>query len=195
LRPELRALTIGGPRAPWDSLGLAAPAMGGVALRFNEVAPPGIRGWVLHGLAADADLDGLPTTVTGAPPATAPRSAHPLGVVAIDHVVAVTPDVERTAARLAAAGLDRRRSRRAGDVTQVFFVLGPCLLELAGPSDDAAPRFWGLTLVVEDLDAAAERLGDDLGAIRDAVQPGRRIATVRRRAGLGVPLALMTPRH
>jgi hypothetical protein len=34
-----------------------------------------------------------------------------------------------------------------------------------------------------------------LGDIRDAVQPGRRIATVRREAGLGVPVALMTPRR
>jgi hypothetical protein len=48
--------------------------------------------------------------------------------------------------------------------------------------------------VVDDLEAAAERLGDRLGRVKDAVQPGRRIATVRREAGLGVPLALMTPR-
>ena len=37
------------------------------------------------------------------------------------------------------------------------------------------------------------RLGDDLGAPRDAVQPGRRIATVRESAGLGVPVAFMSP--
>ena len=43
-----------------------------------------------------------------------------------------------------------------------------------------------------DLDALATRLGDDLGAPRDAVQPGRRIATVRESAGLGLPLAFMT---
>jgi hypothetical protein len=47
---------------------------------------------------------------------------------------------------------------------------------------------------VTDLDAAAARLGDGLGTPRDAVQPGRRIATARGAAGLGVPLALMTPR-
>jgi hypothetical protein len=47
---------------------------------------------------------------------------------------------------------------------------------------------------VADLDAAAERLGDRLGRARDAVQRGRRIATVRPEAGLGPPVALITPR-
>jgi hypothetical protein len=61
-------------------------------------------------------------------------------------------------------------------------------------ADGRAPRLWGLVVVVADLDAAAEALGDRLGAVKDAVQPGRRIATVRREAGLSTPLALMTPR-
>jgi hypothetical protein len=51
-----------------------------------------------------------------------------------------------------------------------------------------------VTLVSDDLDATAAVLGERLGAVRDAVQPGRRIATVRREAGLGTPLAFMTPR-
>lgn len=73
-------------------------------------------------------------------------------------------------------------------------MLGPCLLELGGPAPGDA-RLWGLTLAVEDLDAAAALLGDRLGHVKDAVQPGRRIATVRREAGLSVPVALMTPRR
>jgi len=71
--------------------------------------------------------------------------------------------------------------------------VGPCLLELGGPAEGDV-RFWGLTLVVDDLDAAAERLGGRLGRVKEAVQPGRRIATVQREAGLSVPLAFMTPR-
>jgi hypothetical protein len=31
-----------------------------------------------------------------------------------------------------------------------------------------------------------------LGSVRDAVQPGRRIATMRREANLGLPVAFMT---
>ncbi len=69
---------------------------------------------------------------------------------------------------------------------------------MAGPASDpdgiGPARLWGVTAVVEDLDALAARLGDRLGAPGDAVQPGRRIATLRREAGLGVPLAFMTPR-
>ena len=57
-----------------------------------------------------------------------------------------------------------------------------------------APRRWGLVVVVADLDAAVEATGDRSAPRKDAVQPGRRIATVRPEAGLSVPLALMTPR-
>jgi hypothetical protein len=82
-----------------------------------------------------------------------------------------------------------------GKLRQAFYVLETALLELAGPVEgETDPRFWGLTLVAEDLDALAERLGDNLGAVKDAVQPGRRIATLRRDAGSSVPLAFMTPR-
>jgi hypothetical protein len=109
--------------------------------------------------------------------------------------VALTPDFDRTVGKLRTAGLDYRSSRDAGNgFRQAFFVLGPCLLELGGPAEGDV-RFWGLTLIVEDLDAAAERLGERLGRVKDAVQPGRRIATLRPEAGLGVPVALMTPRR
>lgn len=58
--------------------------------------------------------------------------------------------------------------------------------------DAGAPsRFWGLAFLVEDLEASANHLGPLLGAPRDAIQPGRQIATVRREAGLGLPVALM----
>jgi hypothetical protein len=48
---------------------------------------------------------------------------------------------------------------------------------------------------VDDLDRAAGMLGDRLKEPKQAVQPGRRIATLRsREAGLTTPVALMTPR-
>jgi hypothetical protein len=61
-----------------------------------------------------------------------------------------------------------------------------------GKIDPGPARFWGITFAVDDLDACAELLGDRLGSIRDAVQPGRRIATVRREARLGLPVALIS---
>lgn len=195
MRPELDELVIGDPPEAWEALGFAVAdgvaAVGGVRIRPAGTGG-GIAGWSLRGIAGAVDLDGLPTSVSDAPP---PRPvAHPLGVTAVDHVVALTPNFDRTTSKLRAAGLDYRSTREAGNgFRQAFFVLGPCLLELGGPADGEV-RFWGLTLVVDDLDAAAARLGDRLGRVKDAVQLGRRIATVRRQAGLGVPVALMTPR-
>jgi sensor domain CHASE-containing protein len=76
-----------------------------------------------------------------------------------------------------------------------FRRLGPAILELVEAIDAPAgpARFWGLVVVVTDLEALAARLGDRLGSIRDAVQPGRRIATVRESAGLGQAVAFMSP--
>ena len=194
-RPEVDEIVIAGPPDAWTALGLTVSdgvaAIGGVRLRFGG-AGEGIAGWTLRGLAEGADLDGLPTGISHAPPP--PAVEHPLGVSAVDHLVALTPDVDRTVAALRAAGLDHRATRDAGGGhRQAFFVLGPCLLELGGPAEGEV-RFWGLTLVVDDIDAAADRLGDRLGQVKQAVQPGRRIATVRREGGLDVPVALMTPR-
>ena len=196
MRPELDELVLGDAPEEWKALGFrveaGVAAVGGVRLRLTGTGG-GIAAWSLRGLGSDADLDGLPTAVSEAAPPD--PVGHPIGAVAVDHVVALTPDFDRTAAKLGAAGLDYRSTRDAGNgFRQAFFVLGPCLLELGGPAELEQPSFWGLTLVVEDLDAAAGLLGERLGRVKDAVQPGRRIATVRREAGLGVPVALMTPR-
>lgn len=157
----------------------------------------GILGWSLSG-ASSAELDGLPTRLVepaGGPAAT----AHPVGALAVDHIVAFTPSLERTVTAVESAGIELRR-RREGEVMgrqvrQAFFRLGEPLLEVVEHSE--APQgpavFWGLTLTVADIDAAARLLGDRLGAVRDAVQPGRRIGTVRGEAGLGAPVALITP--
>ncbi len=192
---ELDELALGDAPEVWRRLGFTVAdgviALGGVRLRLGAEGE-GIVGWRLRGLELGHDLDGLVACPSTDPPPGPVE--HPIGATAGDHVVALTPDLDRTARRLEQAGLARRRTRDAGGgFRQTFFVLGPCLLELGGPAEGDV-RFWGLTLVVEDLDAAAARLGDRLGRVKDAVQPGRRIATLRREAGVGVPVALMTPR-
>jgi hypothetical protein len=108
----------------------------------------------------------------------------------------MTPNFERTAAALASAGMPLRRVREApGGIRQGFRRLGPAILELVEARDvrERAARFWGLVVIVRDLDALAERLGEQLGTIKDAVQPGRRIATLRASAGLGEAVAFMSP--
>jgi hypothetical protein len=126
------------------------------------------------------------------------NAAHPNGVTQIDHLVVFTPELERTTRALENAGIGRRRLREVetddGLLRQGFFRLGEVILEVvAHPWVEPGPaRFWGITFSVTDLDACAELLGERLGSIRDAVQPGRRIATMRESAGLGLPVALIS---
>ena len=166
----------------------------------------GIAGWSLRGVSS-AELDGLNTTISRSPP-RAPAGAQPNGVLAIDHVVAFSPDFERTLGSLQTAGLELRRVREqptpAGAPRQAFFRLGEEILELIELPEDrlavaggreAPARLWGLAFTVEDLERSVETLGGRSSEIRAAVQPGRRIATLRREAGLSVPVALMSSRE
>jgi hypothetical protein len=91
-----------------------------------------------------------------------------------------------------------RRIRDAGNgVRQGFHKAGSIIIEVVERPDLGSQRgaaLWGLVFTVSDLDEVVSWLGPDvISAPRDAVQQGRRIATVRHEAGLGVPLALMTP--
>lgn len=186
---RLTGLRVGGDPAAWTALGFAVHdgviTIGGVAVEVTD-AGEGILGWHVDGLVSDV----LPS----AAPAAQGPGEHPNGVIAVDHVVAFTGDFEATVAALEDDGLRARRVRDAGGgVRQAFYPLETALLELAGPVDGGL-RFWGITLVARDLDALAEQLGDRLGAVRDAVQPGRRIATLRREGSLDLPVAFMTPR-
>ncbi len=204
-------LTLADEPDHWAALGFDVAEdscqIGSVRLRFAGSGAsdqaPGIVGWSLRELhmrgARRAAHDALRA------PVPAPAPVHPNGVVAIDHVVAISPDLERSIAAMQAAGLDLRRVREqptpAGAPRQAFFRLGHEILELVQePADVIAShggaerpvQFWGLALLVEDLERCAERLAPHVGEVRPAVQPGRRIATVRRSAGLAVPLALMS---
>jgi hypothetical protein len=79
--------------------------------------------------------------------------------------------------------------------------MGEVILEVVqAPADsriaerpDGPARLWGLAFLVADLEEAIARLGDVLAEPRDAVQVGRRIAPLRREAGLGPAIAFMSP--
>jgi hypothetical protein len=206
--PTIDELTVADEPGKWAALGFdvtdAQCQIGTVRLRFGGPQPGvAIAGWSLRD-AKSTDLDGLSTTISDEPvPECAPM--HPNGAIAIDHVVAASPELDRSVAALQAAGLDLRRVREeptpAGAPRQAFFRLGSEILELiqepeqvieraGGPAHPA--RFWGLALLVADLDSTLEALAEHASPARAAVQAGRRIATVRRSAGLAVPLALMS---
>ena len=63
---------------------------------------------------------------------------------------------------------------------------------VAGGAPVEKPALWGFVVNVVDLDAVCNHVGPDVvGQPKNAVQRGRRIATARATAGLGIPFALM----
>jgi hypothetical protein len=181
------------PPAAWEGLGFHLKfdilRLGTVDIHLGAEA----RSLAIAGVEPGT-LDGV--RLREALPRRAWGVSHPNGVIAVDHFVIVTPDFDRTARVLDERGLPLRRIRDAGGFPQGFRRLGPAILELveAHQMPPGPARFWGVTLIAGDLQALAARLGPELlRPIKDAVQPGRRIATLGRAAGLKTNVAFMTP--
>lgn len=208
--PAVGEIVVAADSSAWRDAGFSVGDggrvnVGSVALELaGTAAGRRIVSCAIRGIRSDG-FDGLPIVRSEAGSAAdGPMPRHPNGVTRIDHVVAFTPDLDRTVAAGEALGLDLRRIRDepapAGSPRQAFFRIGELLLEVAQAppgsplKPDSPARFYGLAFVVDDIDATAALLGDLCGDPRDAVQPGRRIATVRKEAGLGLPVAFMTPR-
>jgi hypothetical protein len=176
-------IVLGDPPEAWEALGFRVEN-GVVAVGEERLRLTGRGGGMLQvtapGLTAD-DPDGLPLRAAAAAAAGPGTSPHPNGAFAVDHVVVLTGSLDRTVAALERAGLDLRR-RLPG---MAFLRLGSYILEVVERGGDPA-RFWGLVVVVPDPGAVP-----GAGPVKDAVQPGRRIATVR---GLGTELAVMSRR-
>lgn len=176
--------------------------VGSIAIRLvgRTDGAKGIRSWTWSDLPNDGPIDGLTTCVATRSAVT--PGAHANGVTIVDHVVVVTPNIERTVPAFEARGLDVRRTRHTDQYgpafRQVFFRGGETIIELIGPDtpaegDDRDAHFYGLAFTVADLDAVAQELGDGLGSIKDAVQDGRRIATLRHTTyDISVPIAFMS---
>lgn len=159
----------------------------------------GFRSWSLRDIETVDDIDGMATTVSTEPPAEPGR--HLCGATHIDHLVWLTPDGQRTAdAVTAATGAEVRRVRdtemRDRPIKQRFIRFGEVILEVVSsePASTGPVRFFGIAVTVEDLDMLVARSGATLSEIREAVQPGRRVATLNMAAsGLSVPLLFITP--
>lgn len=209
MSPRVEWLTLAGDPDTLRSLGFVVTDDGhlplyGTSLRIvapdADAATSGITGWTLSGVpdaSGRSTIDGLPTTVGAA--STPTFADHPITAIGLDHVVVLTPDLERTSAAIAeATGCELRRIREVGTMRQGFHRIGSggLIVEVVERPDvpDGPAAFWGLVVNVDDLDAACAHIGPDrISPPKDAVQPGRRIATVRNDVGLGLPVALMTP--
>jgi hypothetical protein len=180
--PSLIGLEVSGDADAWRSAGFTVDDDGGCRLGHvrmqTGVGELGIGDWAF----------GDPASVE---PAT-----HPNGTLLIDHLVVFTDDPARTVERYADLGLEPRRVREVGNGrSQTFFRAGEVIVEVVGPLEaEHGERLWGISPTVRDLDACAALLGDGLGRIKDATQPGRRIATLRHESfGLTIPIAFMSP--
>jgi hypothetical protein len=208
--PALATVTIADDPDTWREAGFAFDdgrcAVGAAELVFEQ--PDGRRGLIgvqINGLG-EGDCDGLP--FEAAAQATRPDAGeHPNGILALDHLVVFSPDLDRTITALGEAGLELRRVREeptpAGAPRQAFFRTGETILEVVQEPDDVVAergrerpaKLWGMAFAVRDMDVAVALLGPRLGAPRPAVQAGRTIATLTRDAALAVPVALITVRE
>lgn len=205
---RLVELVIGGTTQPWQSLGVVTDhesfVLSDVKIRCDNGAP-GIHSWTIAHDDPDlpttqSSVDGIPTTLVAQAPQLPTRSA--IGnteVVLLDHVVVNTSDIERTSLAIEnVCGAQVRRVRDAGNgVMQAFHRLENTIIEVvSGPhiSSDSA-ELWGIAISIDDLYGLAGDLGDLASPPKPATQKGRFISTIRSAAGVGVPLAMMTPHN
>jgi hypothetical protein len=195
-------LMLGASASAWQKVGLTVEdqtaRVGAVTLRF---APHerGLARWGLAGLPPASrtvtGIDGLPTTEAPAPSGPAPDNE--MGATRLELITVATTSLLRTADAIEAVTGDPLTSvRRSGDFSVGFIRLGEVLAEIAQSSRASGDHavFGGFVIVVEQLEQLTERLGPDvISEPRIAVQYGRHIATFRTSAGLGTPVAVMTP--
>lgn len=213
-------IEVADPAETWTRAGFSVDSdavcrIGGIRIRLvGRGRGTGIVGWSLRGLPSDSsldDLDGVPTTRSRPGGDIGPRSGaaaaapatHANGVTAIDHVVLLSSDLGQTTEALAAVGVDPRRERDGElggrTIRQIFFRLGEVILEVVGSPEttsEGPSTLWGITYVVADIDATASFFGDRTAPVKEAVQPGRRITTLRHdELGMSVRSAFISARR
>lgn len=196
---RLAAIRVPGDGAAWERVGFALDdgqvrLANGAIEPFHDTTVLAVQ--LPGGDVVAADLEGI--SLVAAEPCG--PADHPNGAIDLDHLVIMTPDLDRTSSAVAVVlGLPQRRLRETADVRQAFHRFDPaddgtrgCIVEIVERTGLERTSLWGLVVNVGDLDrCAGER--DHVGQPRDAVQPGRRIASVRRDAGLGLAVAFMSP--
>jgi hypothetical protein len=203
--PTIDSIIVADPPDAWEAAGFAVDADGTCRIgtvRVELVGPERgkrIIGWTLRDVP-DGPIEGLPTSASDR--AMCEPGEHPNGTLSIDHLVVLTPDVDRTVKAFSSLGIEPKKSRSVDreqygfSARQTFFRMGEVILELIGgeePTGDGDAGFFGLAYTVADLDATQRLLGERLPNVKDAVQPGRRIGTLRHKeVGMTVATAFMS---
>ena len=193
-------LFIGGAPSPWGLAGLSPQGspVGSLASTSNatlvwpsEELPSGALEIAFDGVQSGADLDGIQCAEFISTP-DGLESSDSL----IDHVVVMTNNLERTCEAVTeVTGCPLKRVREVGEIRQGFHRVGEggVILEVVERADVSRTSLWGLVIATPSFDDLVQAAGDLVSEPKDAVQPGRRISTVKAKAGLGIPVALMTP--
>ena len=161
---------------PWDEFGLPNPLQ-----TRSTVLVTGPIGWAWDGPAPAFDIDEVPEVDGTAAPGWD-----------LDHVVLLVPSLDAAIGVFADAGLTPRLKVDVRGRPTAFFRVGP-LLEVI-ESAVRGPAIYGVALVTDEpLEVVALRwrsMGRDVTDPKPAIQPGRRIMTVR---AVEAGLAVMTP--
>jgi hypothetical protein len=204
--PSIEEIRVGDEPDAWRSAGFTVDDDGVCRAGTVRIRLVGrgegkyVRSWSLRGVSGEGDVDGLPTVPPSGEGPAAPAE-HPNGTLLIDHLVVATPDLDRTIGVLEGRGLTLRRTRDTGTygtpMRQAFFRLGEVILEVIGPGEpagDGPARFFGFAFTVDDLDTTHASLEPHVGRIKEAVQPGRHITTLRHKElDISTAIAFMSP--
>lgn len=195
-------VVVADPPEAWTAAGFTvadgACRVGDVAIRLvGRDRGTGIIGWSLGGVDVD-ELDGIPTAASEAVPAA--PAEHANSVTGIDHIVVLSPDLDRTVTALGAVGAQPRRERLGElggrPIRQIFFRFGAVIIEAVGSPDTVGQgpsTLWGITYTVTDIDETAAYFAGRTTRVKDAVQPGRRITTVHHQEfGMSVRTAMLS---
>jgi len=148
------------------------------------------------------EIGGIPVYRCDGPLSGHPSAAqqinhhHPNTASGIDHVVLYAKHEEDLIKSFAKAGIElKKRVEIFEDVVQLFFRPGQGTILEVLVNHANHNHVWGLTVTVDDIQAARARLPDECAShIRDARQKGRKILTIRHEAvGLNTAMAWMTP--
>jgi hypothetical protein len=161
----------------WSEFGFPPHLQTGATCLIEGAEPA----WAWEGEAPDLGIASCQTAV-----------GVPVAAWGTDHIVILTASVDEAAGRLGAVGLNPRLRMTVQGRPTAFFRVGPVLEVVQSPV--RAPAIFGIALVTdESLESVALRwrsLGHEVTDPRPAIQPGRRILTVK---GLQAGLAVMSP--
>ncbi len=161
---------------PWTVLGFPANPLLGATTMLDGDDPA----WAWDRKAPDLDI----------PTCELIRGDTVSGWVT-DHVVLLVPDIEEATESLKEVGLEARLAMEVKGRPTAFFRAGPLLEVIESPV--RGPSLYGVALAADEaLEVVALRwrgLGFDVTDPTPAIQPGRRIMSVR---GLNAALAVMS---